>query len=87
MKIQKKIKTSVSYVKDEMRKSASVAIVSALGFIVALSWRDVIKEYTDKITMISPVKGNIVSAIIVTFLSVVGIVVVSNILANKEKLK
>ena len=50
----------------ELRKSTHTAIVAAFGFLMALVWRDLIVEYTDKILTISPVQGKLITALMVT---------------------
>ena len=53
------------------------AIVAAFGFLIALSWRDVIIAWVTKFSELSPVKGNLITAIIVTIISVTGILILS----------
>ncbi|MBS3086655.1 hypothetical protein J4422_03040 [Candidatus Pacearchaeota archaeon] len=61
----------------EFKKSISSAIVAAFGLIVALAWKDVIQEYLSKITGLSPVEGKVISALIITILSVLAIMVIT----------
>ncbi len=50
---------------------------------MALAWRDVITEYVEKISEASPIKGKMVSAIIITIISVIGILVVTKFMAKE----
>ena len=59
--------------------------MAAFGFLMALSWRDVISEWVKGLTQMSPVQGNLVSAIIITIISVAGILIVTKLLSEKEK--
>lgn len=67
----------------ELRKALSTAILAAFGFLMALVWRDVITEWVEKISAQSPVQGKLVSALIVTFISVAGIMIFTKILSEK----
>ncbi len=79
-----KAKESARKFKLELKKSASTAIVAAFGFIIALAWRDVIVEYVKKIEELSPIKGNLISAIIITIVSVTGILIVTKIFSKSK---
>jgi uncharacterized membrane protein YcjF (UPF0283 family) len=78
--INKRIATRVvqhaGELKTEFRKQTSTAIMAAFGLIIALSWKDVI---TDLVSQIGFVKsyGLLVTAVILTFVSVLGILIVS----------
>jgi len=82
-RILAKAKASAKKFKREIKKSISTAIVAAFGFLIALSWRDVIKEYVDKISSLSPIQGNLISAIIITIVSVIGILVITKFLSEE----
>ncbi len=79
-----KTKASAKKFNNEVKKAISTAIVAAFGFIIALAWRDVITEYIDKLTAISPIQGKLVSALIITIIGVIGIIIVTKILKVKE---
>ncbi len=76
-KLKFKVKTSTLKFKRELKKSMTTAIVAAFGFLIALSWRDVITSWMAKISETSPIKGNLISAMIITVLSITGILIVS----------
>ena len=82
--VKEKIKESAKKFKLELKKSASIAIVAAFSFLIALSWRDVIVEYVKKIEELSPLRGNLISAIIITSISVIGILIVTKIFSTNK---
>ena len=87
-RIQKARKKTREYRKKfrgELKKTISTAIVAAFGFIIALSWKEVITEYVNTITKTSPVQGRLIQAIIVTIIAVIGIIIVTKIFAHEEK--
>ena len=83
-KLKLKAKRSALKFKREFKKSTTTAMVAAFGFLIALTWRDVISEWVAKISKVSPLQGNLISAIIITIVSVVGILIISR-LNNEEK--
>ncbi len=84
-KLKLKAKESALKFKRELKKSIATALVAALGFLIALSWRDVITSWMEKISSFSPIKGNLVSAILVTIISVVGILIISKLSQDGKK--
>jgi hypothetical protein len=82
---KEKIKTAAKKFKTEMKKQINTALVAAFGFLIALAWRDAITEYVDKITEASPVKGKLISALIITFISVLGIFLVTRLINTGDK--
>ena len=83
-KIKEKTKVKAKHLKKELRKAMSTALIAAFGFLMALVWRDVIQSGVDKISSTSPVQGQLVSATIVTIICVVGILIVTKYLKEKE---
>ena len=75
-KLAAKVKSHAHGLRDEFKKQTSTAIMAAFGLIIALSWKDVI---TDAISNLEFVKGYglLMSAVILTIVSVVGILVIS----------
>ena len=82
-KLKLKAKESASRFKNELRKSTTTAIVAAFGFLIALTWRDVIVEWVEKISSATPLQNNFITATIITLLCVFGILVFSKF--NNEK--
>ena len=79
-----KAKESARKLKSETKKALNTAIVAAFGFIMALAWRDVIAEYINELASMSPAKGKLISALIITFVSVIGILVVAKLMRVEE---
>jgi len=77
------LKQKTTEVKRELKKSILSAVVAAFGFLIALSWRDVITEYVDKISSLSPVQGKLISAVIITFICVLGIIIMTRFFSEK----
>ena len=79
-----KTKRSMKKFRYEVIKSLVTAIVAAFGFLIALVWRDVITEYMDVISSASPVKGKFISAIIITIISVFGILIITRFIPSEK---
>ncbi len=78
------VKQQISIFQKEFRKATATAIMAAFGLILALAWKDVITEYVNKLTSITPVHSALIVALIVTFICVLGILVVQKLLAPRE---
>jgi len=78
------VKKSLSEIKREFRNSVNTAILAAFGFLIALSWRDLISEWVDKISAYAPLQGQLISTIIVTIVCVLGIFITAKILSPKK---
>ena len=70
-------KISRTRFQNELKKTLGVAIVAALGLIMALSCKDVLNEYLNRLVSLSPIQGKLISAILVTIVSVVIILIVA----------
>ena len=73
-----KVPSKAKEVKKEIRNKTTTAILAAFAFIIALVWRDVIKEAVDAIVKKAGIEGTgyiytITSALLVTVICVVGI--------------
>jgi len=79
-----KAKISAIRFKKEINKALLTALVAAFGFLMALSWREVIKEYVTQITNFSPIQGRLIEAILITIIAVVGIFIVTHALSEKK---
>ena len=77
------IKERAKKFNNELKKSLNTAIVAAFGFLIALAWRDAITGYVNSLTSMSPLQGNLISAIIITIIGVVGILIVTSLLSKK----
>ena len=74
-----KAKASAKKLKKETQKAIVTAITAAFGFLIALAWRDVIAEYVSTLSKISPIQGNLITALIVTLIAVIGILIISKL--------
>jgi uncharacterized membrane protein len=75
--------------KREIKKNIITAIVAAFGFIIALVWRDAIKEAVDKLVEVAGLTGSgylytILTAVIITVVCVIGIMVFSTFSEKKD---
>ena len=68
--------------KQELKKSTHTAIIAAFGFLIALVWRDLISEYMTTLTQISPIQGKLFSALVITIIAVLGILLTTKFLAE-----
>ncbi len=84
--LSERTKASALKLRQEMRKAVVTAITAAFGFLIALAWRDVITEYVNKITALSPVQGKLISAATITLVAVIGIVIVSRFAEKKARI-
>ena len=73
--------------KKQKKEFIHTAIMAAFGFLIALVWKDVITGIVDNITQEAHVSGVLVSAIIVTVICVIGIMLFSRILREKDNEK
>ena len=69
----------------EFRIAVNTAVMAAFGFLIALVWKDVITEFVDKISSQSPVQGKLFSALIVTLICVLGIIILTRFFAEKNE--
>lgn len=81
---RERIKEKAKGFNKEVRKALSTALIAAFGFIIALVWRDVITGYVNSISETSPVQGQLFSAITVTLISVIGIIVITKYITINE---
>jgi hypothetical protein len=65
-----------SALNKEFKKQTSTAIMAAFGLIIALAWKDVITELVNQIGFVKSY-GLLVTAIILTAVSVIGILLIS----------
>jgi FtsH-binding integral membrane protein len=79
------MKEKIKKISNEMKNSTKTAIVAAFSFLIGLSWKDVITEYVDKITQLSPIQGKLISAFFITIVCVLGILLTTKILEVKNE--
>jgi len=64
---KEKAKASANKFNSEFKKALHTAIIAAFSFIMALSWRDVITGYVEKVSSASPIQGQLFGALIICF--------------------
>jgi uncharacterized membrane protein YcjF (UPF0283 family) len=85
-KLAESVKSHASELKNEFKKQTSTAIMAAFGLIIALSWKDVITDWVNRIGFVKSY-GLLVTAIAMTFVSVFGILLVSKWAKSDEDKK
>jgi uncharacterized protein YacL len=75
-------KERVEYIREKFKEHASTAIIAALSFLIALSWRDFIVKLVKENVAISslsnyPYLAELYTAIIVTIIAIIAISIVS----------
>jgi Sec-independent protein secretion pathway component TatC len=83
-RLASKVKSHAAELKEEFKKQTSAAIIAAFGLIIALSWKDVITEVVNQFAVVKSY-GLLVSAIALTVISVIGILLVSKWAKSGEK--
>ena len=83
-KVLERTREKTREVKMEFKKQVSGAIIAAFGLIIALSWKDVITEFVNQFAVVKSY-GLIVSALALTFISVIGILIISKWAKTEEK--
>ena len=83
-KLKLKAKESAKKFKKELKKSLLTAMIAAFGFLIALTWKDLITEAIQSISQINPLKGKIFETITITIISVIGILIVTKLLSEKQ---
>ena len=81
----KKVIESAKKFNREVRKTINASIITALGLITAFVWKDVVEEFLNKLTSASPVQGKFISALIVTAIAVIGIMIITKISPADDK--
>ena len=71
--------------KEEVKKAVLTAIVAAFSFLMALEWREVIKNYVNSLLELTSIQGDVASASIITLLGVLGILIFTKVLGAKEE--
>lgn len=81
----RRAKSEAKHFRREFNKALNTALLAAFGFLIALFWRDVIQEWVTKIAESSPVQGKLISALIVTIICVIGIIVIARIFRVRKE--
>ena len=83
-KLKLKAGESAKKFTNELKKAINTAIMAAFGFLIALVWKDVISEYVTLISKASPIQGQLFSALLVTIICVMGILITARLTRIKE---
>ena len=75
-RLHEKVVSKAATLGREFKKQVSTAIMAAFGLIIALSWKDVITDFVTKVNFLNGY-GLLASAIVLTLVSVLGILLVS----------
>jgi len=83
---------AVKELKNETKKHVVTAIVAAFGFIIALVWRDAIKEFIDSLVINFSINGSpalvtLYTAVITTAIAAIGIVLITKWSSEPETKK
>ena len=71
----------------ELKSSVGTAITAAFGFLMALTWRDLIVGFIEKVSGEIAFGGQVISALIVTVICVFGIMISAKLLIPKNSEK
>ena len=78
------IKKHVSKLHSKFKEHASTAIITAFGLVTALAWKDVVTDFVSKIT---PAQNLLLTAVIITIISIICIAIVSRWAQSQPKNK
>lgn len=79
------VKEVISELRRQFNNSVNTAIIAAFGLLMALSWNSLITQYINKIFLYSPLKSQLISTLIITFISVLGIFITTKIFSPKKE--
>jgi ATP/ADP translocase len=85
--LKEKARASVKKFNTEFKKEMNTAVLAAFGFLIALVWKDVITNFINNLSEKSPFHGALVSALLVTIVCVLGIMIFSKILKDRDEEK
>lgn len=80
--LYERAKKPVQVFKQEFKQQTATAIITAFSLLIALAWKDVITNLVQKINF---AQGLVLSAIAITIISVVGIIIVNQWAKPKEE--
>ncbi len=77
--VDDKFVSAAKKVKREVRKNVAKSVLAAFGFMIALVWRDVVKEGVNKLIEIFSITGDgyvftMLTAFVTTIVCVIGII-------------
>ncbi len=84
-KLKLKTKNSAIKFKRELKKSVLIAITAAFGFLIALSWKELITEFVQTISKTTPLQGKLIETITITLISVLGILIITKLFSEADE--
>lgn len=69
---------------SEVKKHLASALIAAFGLIAAIAWKDVLTEYVGSVVSLSPVKGKIITALIISAISLIGVFTITKLTGHKK---
>ena len=77
-----KARESARKFKNELKKALSSSLVAAFGLLTGLAWKEVVEGYVNE--LVSPQQGRVISALVITIISVAAIMIITKILSPEE---
>lgn len=74
--MKKKIKHHLKKYKSEFKKTIDTALFTVFGVIIAVSWKEVLDYYLIKIEEFSSIQGKLISAVLITGICVLLILII-----------
>lgn len=83
------VKETIKKLRFEMRKAIVTSIVAAFGVLIALVWKDVVKDFVDKVVAAANISESapyyhLISAAIITVICVIGIIITGKFSVKEE---
>ncbi len=91
--MKRKIKRTLEDFRLEFRKQIATFIIGAFSFVAALIWRDTIRSFIDSLVKTEALRSvvhsewvlNLITALIVTVIAVLGIIITTRFISPKEE--
>ncbi len=88
--MKEKITKHTKHLRGEFKKHSSTAMIAALSFLIAISWKDLIVKLVQQNLKIEaletyPYLAELFTAVIVTMIAIIGIAIVSNWAQKEDK--
>ncbi len=84
---KERAKASAKKFNNELKKAINTAIIAAFGFLIALAWRDLIQKGIEELVKDNALHSQLISTLIITIVSVLGILIVTRIFSEKKDVK
>ena len=69
--------------REEIKKTVGSSLVAAFGLVTGLAWKEVVDTYMSEI--LTPGQSKLITAIVITIVSVIAIMIITRILSSGEK--